>query len=47
MILEGLNILQTGHHTPEDRSPRVFVSDFIDFSIFVEADEPDLEQWYV
>jgi type I pantothenate kinase len=47
MILEGLNILQTGHRAPGDVSPRVFVSDFIDFSIFVEAKEPDLEAWYV
>ncbi len=47
IILEGLNILQTGHHTAGDASPRVFVSDFIDFSIFVEAEEYDLEQWYV
>ncbi len=47
IILEGLNILQTGHHTAGDASPRVFVSDFIDFSIFVEAEEHDLEQWYV
>lgn len=47
MILEGLNILQTGHHTTGDASPRVFVSDFIDFSIYVEAEEHDLEQWYV
>ena len=47
IILEGLNILQTGHHVTGDASPRVFVSDFIDFSIYVEAEEHDLEQWYV
>lgn len=47
IILEGLNILQTGHHLAGDASPRVFVSDFIDFSIYVEAEEHDLEQWYV
>ena len=47
IILEGLNILQTGHHMTGDASPRVFVSDFIDFSIYVEAEEHDLEQWYV
>lgn len=47
IILEGLNILQTGHHAAGDASPRVFVSDFIDFSIYVEAEEHDLEQWYV
>ena len=47
IILEGLNILQTGHHAAGDAPPRVFVSDFIDFSIYVEAEEHDLEQWYV
>ena len=47
IILEGLNILQTGHHLAGDASPGVFVSDFIDFSIYVEAEEHDLEQWYV
>ena len=47
IILEGLNILQTGHHMTGDASPRVFVSDFIDFSIYVEAEEHDLAQWYV
>ncbi|MCY3713312.1 MAG: type I pantothenate kinase [Gemmatimonadetes bacterium] len=47
IILEGLNILQTGHHMTGDAPPRVFVSDFIDFSIYVEAEEHDLEQWYV
>jgi type I pantothenate kinase len=47
MILEGLNILQTGYRAPGDGSPRVFVSDFIDFSIYVHAEEQHLEQWYV
>ena len=28
-------------------SQRVFVSDFFDFSIYVDADEQDIEQWYV
>ena len=47
IILEGLNILQTGHLAAGAAPPRVFVSDFLDFSIFVEAEEHDLEQWYV
>ncbi|NMH67076.1 type I pantothenate kinase [Shewanella salipaludis] len=46
LILEGLNVLQTGLDTPVDiRSP--FVSDFVDFSIYVDADEPLLKQWYI
>lgn len=46
IILEGLNVLQSWHDYPIDK-PRPFVSDFIDFSIYVDADEKDLEEWYV
>ena len=42
VIVEGLNVLQTG----TGRVP-MFVSDFFDFSIYVDADEADIEQWYV
>jgi type I pantothenate kinase len=45
IILEGLNVLQTGLDTLfETRRP--FVSDFVDFSIYVDADEALLKQWY-
>ncbi|MFA9430595.1 type I pantothenate kinase [Egicoccus sp. AB-alg2] len=44
LIVEGLNVLQTGTATDERR---VFVSDFFDFSIYVDADEADVERWYV
>jgi type I pantothenate kinase len=44
VIMEGLNLLQTGDH---GGTPRVFVSDFFDFSIYVDAEEADIEQWYV
>ena len=41
VIVEGLNVLQTG-------SGRTgFVSDFFDFSIYVDGNEADIEQWYV
>ena len=40
VIVEGLNVLQTGPHT-------MFVSDFFDFSIYVDANESDIEHWYV
>jgi type I pantothenate kinase len=43
LIVEGLNVLQTG--ATDDR--RVFVSDFFDFSIYVDADEEDVTHWYV
>jgi type I pantothenate kinase len=42
VIVEGLNVLQTG----TGRAP-MFVSDFFDFSIYVDAHETDIEQWYV
>ena len=45
MIVEGLNVLQTGVGKI-DRSP-VFVSDYFDFSIFVDAHEQDIKKWYV
>ncbi|TCJ16029.1 type I pantothenate kinase [Rubrobacter taiwanensis] len=46
MILEGLNVLQTGS-PPRTRGPRLFVSDFFDFSIYVDADERDVRNWYI
>jgi type I pantothenate kinase len=44
VIVEGLNVLQT---RMPDRHPRLFVSDFFDFSIFVNADVRDIREWYV
>ncbi|MDX2378763.1 MAG: type I pantothenate kinase [Acidimicrobiia bacterium] len=41
VILEGLNVLQTGESATE------FVSDYFDFSIYIDAAESDIEQWYV
>jgi type I pantothenate kinase len=41
LILEGLNVLQVGDESAE------FVSDYFDFSIYVDADERHIEQWYV
>jgi type I pantothenate kinase len=45
VIVEGLNVLQTGdgRKTP----PNTFVSDFFDFSIYVDADEEHIKQWYI
>ncbi|MEO1102871.1 MAG: type I pantothenate kinase [Pseudomonadota bacterium] len=46
LIVEGLNVLQTTRLS-FDR-PRVpFVSDFFDFSIYLDAAEEDLAQWYI
>jgi type I pantothenate kinase len=44
VILEGLNVLQTGDGS--SRHP-LFVSDFFDFSIYVDAEEAHIERWYV
>jgi type I pantothenate kinase len=46
MILEGLNVLQSGVGRAENYMP-VFVSDYFDFSIYVDADEDHIRQWYV
>jgi type I pantothenate kinase len=46
LILEGLNVLQSGMDYPHEPH-HVFVSDFVDFSIYVDASEQLLEQWYV
>ncbi len=45
LIIEGLNVLQTGSGSDTER--RVFVSDFFDFSIYVDAAEEDVLRWYV
>lgn len=45
LIIEGLNVLQVG--VLAEGAPADFVSDYFDFSIFVDADEADIEQWYV
>lgn len=41
VILEGLNVLQSGKGHP------VFVSDFFDFSIYIDAAESDLLEWFL
>jgi type I pantothenate kinase len=40
VIVEGLNVLQTG-------TGPMFVSDFFDFTVYVDANEADVEQWYI
>ncbi|UYN98787.1 MAG: type I pantothenate kinase [Devosia sp.] len=46
LIVEGLNILQPGD-LPRDGMPILFASDFIDFSIYIDADVEDLRDWYI
>ncbi|MFY2557810.1 type I pantothenate kinase [Corallococcus terminator] len=45
LILEGLNVLQSG--ATGQRVPHTFLSDFFDFSIYVDASEQDIRRWYV
>jgi type I pantothenate kinase len=40
LILEGLNVLQAG-------GTQEFVSDYFDYSIYIDAEESDIEEWYV
>lgn len=47
LILEGLNVLQSSCDYPHSDKFHAFVSDFVDFSIYVDADEQHLEEWYV
>jgi type I pantothenate kinase len=46
LIVEGLNILQAGE-LQKSGKPLLFASDFIDFSIYIDADEADLRDWFM
>lgn len=46
LIVEGLNVLAP-NRLPRDGKAIPFVSDFFDFSIYLDADESLLEKWYV
>ncbi|MCJ7598749.1 MAG: type I pantothenate kinase [Methyloceanibacter sp.] len=46
VIVEGLNVLQPAK-LPKDGQAIPFVSDFFDFSIFIDAAEELVESWYV
>jgi len=43
LIVEGINVLQVNSSTGNS----VFVSDYFDYSIYVDADEKDLINWYI
>src|SRR5437868_10726263 len=46
LIVEGLNVLQAGR-LPKDGKAIPFVSDFFDFSVYLDASEDVLKSWYV
>jgi type I pantothenate kinase len=46
LIFEGINVLQT-RDLPRDGKAVPFVSDFFDFSIYIDADEQLIHRWYI
>jgi type I pantothenate kinase len=46
LIVEGLNVLQPPRVQPDGRTG-LAVSDFFDFSVYVDADAGDIRDWYV
>ncbi|MGE0282116.1 MAG: type I pantothenate kinase [Rhizobiaceae bacterium] len=46
LIFEGLNVLQPGE-LPADGKFVPFLSDFFDFSIYMDAEEDLIHQWYI
>ncbi|GHB15257.1 type I pantothenate kinase [Salinicola rhizosphaerae] len=46
LIVEGINVLQV-RDLPEDGKMVPFVSDFFDFSIYIDAEERHIHDWYL
>ena len=46
LIVEGLNVLQPAR-LPRDGAAIPFVSDYFDFSVYLDADEEDVHRWYL
>ncbi len=46
VIIEGINVLQVNLKR-QHKGPRIFVSDFFDFSIYVHSSEGNLRNWYI
>jgi type I pantothenate kinase len=46
LIFEGVNVLQAGR-LARDGTEIPFVSDFFDFSVYIDAEEEVLQKWYV
>jgi len=46
LIFEGINVLQS-RDLPEEGNAIPFVSDFFDFSIYIDADDVHVQQWYI
>lgn len=46
LIVEGLNILQPGE-APKSGDPLMFASDYLDFGIYVDAEEKHIRRWFL
>ena len=46
LIIEGLNVLRP-HKLPKQGTAVPYVSDYFDFSIFIDADENIIRTWYI
>jgi type I pantothenate kinase len=47
LLLEGLNVLQPASAGRDGRRSSLAVSDFIDFSVYVDAPPEDVRSWYI
>jgi type I pantothenate kinase len=47
LLLEGLNVLQPATAGRDGRGSSLTVSDFIDFSVYVDAPPEDVRSWYI
>ena len=47
LILEGLNVLQPPSSGTRRRIPAVAVSDFFDFSVYIDSKEDYIRRWYI
>jgi type I pantothenate kinase len=47
MIVEGLNVLQSAESSRGLQTSRTFVSDFFDFSVYVDAKPVHIQRWYI
>jgi len=45
LIIEGINVLQP--IISKDKNMPLIISDFLDFSIYIDAEEPFLRTWYI
>lgn len=47
LVFEGINVLQTRKDLPLDGNAVPIVSDFFDFSVYIDAEEELIHKWYV